>query len=182
MAKIIIFGDIDINPLYISVDGSKEMTISGKWPRCINVGVGTHQIIATTVPKLERATSGSSKVLDKLTAITNTDLAGEVDFGSEDVLLIQVKVKMGVKVSVSSKVVNIREAGNYIQMDDVLDYGERAPGEKNKWVVFFLCLFLGVFGVHRFYEKKIVTGIIYLLTLGLGGLGVLYDLVCILRR
>lgn len=38
-----------------------------------------------------------------------------------------------------------------------------------------LLTFLGVFGVHRFYMGKIFTGLLYLLTLGLFGLGVLYD-------
>lgn len=38
-----------------------------------------------------------------------------------------------------------------------------------------LLTFLGVFGVHRFYMGKIFTGLIYLVTLGLFGLGVLYD-------
>lgn len=36
--------------------------------------------------------------------------------------------------------------------------------------------FLGVFGVHRFYMEKWITGIIYLVTGGLFGLGWLYDL------
>lgn len=38
-----------------------------------------------------------------------------------------------------------------------------------------LLTFLGVFGIHRFYMGKILTGLIYLLTLGLFGIGVLYD-------
>ena len=35
--------------------------------------------------------------------------------------------------------------------------------------------FLGVFGVHRLYLGKWFTAIVYLLTLGLFGLGYLYD-------
>ena len=52
----------------------------------------------------------------------------------------------------------------------------------DKWVSFFLCLFLGVIGAHRFYEGKIGTGIIYLLTFGLAGFGVLIDLIIILCK
>lgn len=50
----------------------------------------------------------------------------------------------------------------------------------NKWVDFFLCLFLGYFGVHKFYEGKIGIGIIYLFTLGLFGIGWVIDIFAIL--
>lgn len=42
-------------------------------------------------------------------------------------------------------------------------------------LAWILLTFLGVFGIHRFYMGKIFTGLLYLLTLGLLGLGVLYD-------
>lgn len=51
---------------------------------------------------------------------------------------------------------------------------------KKKWVAFFLCLFFGYFGVHRFYVRKMGTGILWLFTFGLGGIGWLVDLVMIL--
>jgi TM2 domain-containing membrane protein YozV len=35
--------------------------------------------------------------------------------------------------------------------------------------------FLGVFGIHRFYMGKWVTGLVYLCSGGLVGLGILYD-------
>ena len=43
-------------------------------------------------------------------------------------------------------------------------------------LAWILLTFLGVFGVHRFYLDKWVTGVIYLLTGGLLGIGWLYDL------
>ncbi|MBQ8979606.1 MAG: TM2 domain-containing protein [Oscillospiraceae bacterium] len=50
-------------------------------------------------------------------------------------------------------------------------------GAKNKWVTFFLTLFLGWIGVHRFYEGKIGSGLLWMFTLGLGGFGYFVDLI-----
>lgn len=50
---------------------------------------------------------------------------------------------------------------------------------KNKWTAFFLCLFLGGIGAHRFYVGKSGTGILYLFTCGLFGIGWVVDLIMI---
>jgi hypothetical protein len=42
-------------------------------------------------------------------------------------------------------------------------------------VAWLLLTFLGVLGIHRMYLGKWITGILYLLTCGLLGLGYLYD-------
>lgn len=42
-------------------------------------------------------------------------------------------------------------------------------------VAWILLTFLGLLGVHRMYLGKWLTGIIYLFTLGLCGLGIIYD-------
>jgi TM2 domain-containing membrane protein YozV len=42
-------------------------------------------------------------------------------------------------------------------------------------VAWLLLTFLGLFGIHRMYMNKWLTGILYLLTAGLFGFGYLYD-------
>lgn len=42
-----------------------------------------------------------------------------------------------------------------------------------------ITFFLGEFGIHRFLAGKIGTGILWLLTLGLGGIGWLIDFIMV---
>ncbi|MDF1781863.1 MAG: TM2 domain-containing protein [Alcanivoracaceae bacterium] len=57
------------------------------------------------------------------------------------------------------------------------DADERyVPGDADYTVAWILLAFLGVFGIHRFYLGKWLSGIIWLLTFGLFGFGLLYDL------
>jgi TM2 domain-containing membrane protein YozV len=54
-----------------------------------------------------------------------------------------------------------------------LRYTEGPVSYNISWI---LLAFLGIFGIHRMYMGKWLTGILYLFTFGLIGLGVLYDL------
>jgi TM2 domain-containing membrane protein YozV len=49
-------------------------------------------------------------------------------------------------------------------------------GDINYTAAWFLLTFLGLFGIHRFYMGKWISGIIYLVTGGIFGIGYLYDL------
>jgi TM2 domain-containing membrane protein YozV len=50
------------------------------------------------------------------------------------------------------------------------------PGPIDYNLTWILLVFLGLFGVHRMYMGKWLTGILYLLTGGVFGLGYIYDL------
>lgn len=50
-------------------------------------------------------------------------------------------------------------------------------GKGMAWVKFIICLFFGCLGIHKFMEKRIGMGILYLFTLGLFGFGWIVDCV-----
>lgn len=60
-----------------------------------------------------------------------------------------------------------------------IPYGARL---RRKWVSFFLCLFLGYFGAHKFYEGKYGAGLLYALTGGLLGFGWFFSLITLLGK
>ena len=49
------------------------------------------------------------------------------------------------------------------------------PGNTDYSLAWVLLLFFGILGIHRFYQAKIFTGLIYLMTGGLFGIGYIYD-------
>lgn len=59
---------------------------------------------------------------------------------------------------------------------------ENRGTEKNKWVAFVLCLFLGLVGAHKFYEGKILVGVVHIFTAGLFFVGWIIDLIAILMK
>ena len=54
--------------------------------------------------------------------------------------------------------------------------------KRNKWVAFLLCFFLGFVGAHKFYEGKAGMGIVYILTVGLFGIGWFIDCISLLCK
>lgn len=52
----------------------------------------------------------------------------------------------------------------------------------DKWIALLLCIFLGYFGGHKFYEGKTGLGILYIFTVGLFGIGIFIDFIVILCK
>jgi TM2 domain-containing membrane protein YozV len=48
-------------------------------------------------------------------------------------------------------------------------------GSVNYTIAWVLLTFLGLFGIHRMYMRKWISGIIYLCTFGVFGIGYIYD-------
>lgn len=51
---------------------------------------------------------------------------------------------------------------------------------KSKTTAILLCFFLGNLGIHKFYLRETVWGVVYLLTAGLCGIGSLVNFVQLL--
>lgn len=48
------------------------------------------------------------------------------------------------------------------------------------WLLAIICFFLGELGIHRFVVGKVGTGILYIFTFGLFGIGIIVDFIMIL--
>lgn len=68
-----------------------------------------------------------------------------------------------------------------ISSDSSLNHMGITPGisKKSKTTALLLCIFLGGFGVHRFYVGKVGTGILYLITAGFCGIGWIVDIILV---
>ena len=80
----------------------------------------------------------------------------------------------------------VKETGAKNNQPSYAENGEQAyvvEGTlKNKWVSFFLCLFFGYIGAHKYYEGKIPTGLLYTCTFGLCGIGWIIDCFALLGK
>jgi TM2 domain-containing membrane protein YozV len=62
-------------------------------------------------------------------------------------------------------------------MADEVKAAPAGVSDKKKMTALILCILLGGLGVHRFYVGKTGTGIIWLLTWGCVGVGVIIDII-----
>lgn len=60
--------------------------------------------------------------------------------------------------------------------------GVQTGRRKNKWIALILWFFFGVYGGHKFYEGKIIMGLVYFFTAGLFGIGWIVDLFILVSK
>lgn len=53
---------------------------------------------------------------------------------------------------------------------------------KNKWISLILCILAGYLRIHKFYEGRMFWALVYLFTGGLFYIGVILDIIFILRK
>lgn len=163
MARIVVFGDIEIASLYMSIDGCKEITVSGKHSVSFPVAAGLHEVAATTVSKIERITQGwggggfLSAATATLQNATNTTVGGVLNFAEDDVLLIEVKQK-GFKTNVYNKMVSEAEAAQYVDVNTAVTYSGRKRGKFVKWLAILFGLVFAFFAVVCFVFFMSSTG------------------------
>lgn len=74
-----------------------------------------------------------------------------------------------------------QQQAQYTQQPQVVinNIGMAGVSRKSKTTALLLCIFFGEFGFHKFYVGKTGMGILYMLTLGLLGIGWLVDIIVI---
>lgn len=60
---------------------------------------------------------------------------------------------------------------------------ERFPARDVDYnLTWILLILVGALGIHRFYQGKVLSGLLYLLTLGVFGVGIVYDIFTLNRQ
>lgn len=164
-------------------------------PFSIKGGIGGQRIHFETEPNLDVAlnvtvNASHVKVQPIVKTETSTVGVGGMSFRTDKNSVM----RQGVKGVVNKPLLQ----GEYVDKvtdtikkilngEPVADYVAPPPGkmpgaepEKDWMICLLLEIFLGGLGIHRFYVGKIGTGILYLLTGGLLGIGWLIDLIKII--
>ena len=84
------------------------------------------------------------------------------------------------EVTTAQRTTNISSQNHSYVNHQTVNTVMKNKSSKSKMFALLLCVFFGMFGIHRFYVGKIGTGILWLFTGGVVGIGWIVDIFMIL--
>lgn len=177
---------------YLQIDGGKQIQLFDDL--IIPVDPGTHYLNFSTQTTAQRNLAKLNVAVGnyRTAAWAEKDsVDGEIsqEFDEDEVMIFTVvsdaKGHILDQPRFSFRVLNEEEMKEidtlYAQQGAAIS--EMAEGDKkNALIELILCFFLGMVGGHRFYRKQYGMGILYLFTGGLFGIGMIIDLIKIIKR
>ena len=174
---------------YLSIDGDKQIVLTEGV--LIKVPSGSHNLNYMNVPKANK------KIMDANIYAGNV---GTVHMMAESMIEWDYPVELEENDLLTLKVIS-DDNGKILSVPDyeIVELSEEAIAEANRLyseqasegiqadgsnvkTEFFICLFLGWLGIHKFYRGKTFMGIIYFLTLGFFFAGWIIDTLILLIK
>lgn len=110
--------------------------------------------------------------LEKLNELKQKGILSEEEFAAEKAKALAESAPVSQRVATddgTTTIVHIHQ-----------DAPKNDEASQARIIAFVLCLFFGWLGFHRFYTGSVVLGLLYLLTCGFLGIGVIIDLLLLL--
>jgi len=120
--------------------------------------------------------NGSVETIDRLSFNFVPEVGDDVQVYKDGEKYMVIKKKVEEKKGIEGGI-TINNVSSNVNTNNNTGYGNRKP--KSKIVALILAILLGGLGIHRFYVGKVGTGILWMLTGGLFGIGWLVDIILI---
>ena len=158
---------------YLSVDGDKQMVLTEGL--LIKLEPGTHNLHFMNVPSANKTILDANVYAGNVGTVmmmADSMLEGDITISVEynDLVTLTIVSDDNGKI-LDMPLYEITELDSEAMVEADRLYQEQAAegiqaDGSNVKTEFFICLFLGWLGIHKFYRGKTVMGIIYMFTLG----------------
>lgn len=166
---------------------TEKLAADGMAPHEVARELGTSFVLEGSIRMQDNRYRITVQLLDRTSATLWSD---RINMTGDDVMAIQEAAarKIADAVTALSKGESPDETGETAKGGDTKTSAYRTQSEalaarfspKSRLVALLLAFFVGYFGVHRFYVGRWLTGILYIITFGLFGIGWLLDILFIL--